>query len=119
MVLQGYGNAATYAAEYLEKMGAKVIAVSDSKGAILNPKGMDSKKVLEFKNKTGSVVGFPGSKKISTEELLTTKCDILVPAALENQITASIAKKISCKIIAEAANGPTMPDADPILHGKK
>lgn len=119
VVLQGYGNAATYAAEYLEKMGAKVIAVSDSRGAIINPKGMDSKKVLEFKNKTGSVVGFPGSKKISTEELLTTKCDILVPAALENQITASIAKKINCKIIAEAANGPTMPDADPILYGKK
>ncbi|MBM2851582.1 MAG: glutamate dehydrogenase [Candidatus Nitrosotenuis sp.] len=119
VVLQGYGNAATYTAEYLEKMGAKVIAVSDSKGAIVNPKGMDSKKVLEYKNKTGSVVGFPGSKKISTEELLTTKCDILVPAALENQITASIAKKISCKIIAEAANGPTMPDADPILYSKK
>lgn len=119
VVVQGFGNAGTFTAEYLEKMGAKVIAVSDSKGSITNPKGLDSKKVLEFKNKTGSVVGFPGSKKISTEELLTTKCDILVPAALENQITASIAKKISCKIIGEAANGPTMPDADPILYGKK
>lgn len=119
VVVQGFGNAGTFTAEYLEKMGAKVIAVSDSRGSITNPKGLDSKKVLEFKNKTGSVVGFPGSKKISTEELLTTKCDILVPAALENQITANIARKINCKIIAEAANGPTMPDADPILYGKK
>ncbi|TBR09799.1 MAG: Glu/Leu/Phe/Val dehydrogenase [Candidatus Nitrosotenuis sp.] len=119
VVVQGFGNAGTFTVEYLEKMGAKVIAVSDSRGSITNPKGLDSKKVLEFKNKTGSVVGFPGSKKISTEDLLTTKCDILVPAALENQITANIAKKISCKIIAEAANGPTMPDADPILYGKK
>ena len=119
VVVQGFGNAGTFTAEYLEKMGAKVIAISDSKGAITNPKGLDSKKVLEYKNKTSSVVGFPGSKKISTEQLLTTKCDILVPAALENQITVNIARKISCKIIAEAANGPTMPDADPILYAKK
>lgn len=119
VVIQGYGNAGTFAAEYLEKMGAKIIAVSDTKGSIINPNGLDSKKVLEFKNKTGSVVGYPGSKKISTEQLLTTKCDVLVPAALENQINAAIAKKLQCKIIAEAANGPTMPEADPIIYGKK
>ncbi|HEX9845021.1 MAG TPA: Glu/Leu/Phe/Val dehydrogenase [Candidatus Nitrosotenuis sp.] len=119
VVIQGFGNAGTFTAEYLEKMGAKVIAVSDTKGSIINPKGLDSKKVLAFKNKTGSVVGYPGSKKISTEQLLTTKCDILVPAALENQINASIAKKLQCKIIAEAANGPTMPEADPIIYSKK
>lgn len=119
VVIQGYGNAGTYSAEYLEKMGAKVIAVSDSKGSIINPKGLDSKKVLEYKNKKGTVVGYPGSKKISTEELLTTRCDILVPAALENQITPQIAKNINCKIIAEAANGPTTPEADEILHKKK
>lgn len=119
VVIQGYGNAGTFAAEYLEKMGAKIIAVSDSRGAIINPSGLNSKKVLEFKNKTGSVVGYPGSKKISTEELLTTKCDVLIPAALENQINASIAKKLQCKIIGEAANGPTLPEADPILYSKK
>lgn len=119
VVIQGYGNAGTFTAEYLEKMGAKIIAVSDTKGSIINPNGLDSKKVLEFKNKTGSVVGYPGSKKISTEQLLTTKCDVLVPAALENQINAAIAKKLQCKIIAEAANGPTMPEADPIIYGKK
>ncbi|MEE9242064.1 MAG: glutamate dehydrogenase, partial [Nitrosopumilaceae archaeon] len=67
----------------------------------------------------GTVVGFPGSKKVSTEQLLTAKCDVLVPAALENQITAKIAKNLKCKIIGEAANGPTLPEADPIIYKKK
>jgi len=119
VVIQGYGNAGTFSAEYLEKIGAKIIAVSDSKGSIINPKGLDSKKVLDYKNKHGSVVGYPGSKKITTEQLLTTPCDILVPAALENQITPNIAKNIKCKIIAEAANGPTTPEADTILFKKR
>ncbi|MDE1827356.1 MAG: Glu/Leu/Phe/Val dehydrogenase, partial [Thaumarchaeota archaeon] len=119
VVVQGYGNAATFAAEYIEKMGAKIIAVSDSKGSIVNTKGLDSKKVLEYKNKNGSVVGYPGSKKITTEQLLTTPCDILVPAALENQITPQIAKNVDCKMVAEAANGPTTPEADEILFKNK
>ncbi len=119
VVLQGFGNASTFSGESLEKYGAKVIAVSDSKGSISIPKGEKVSKILEHKQKTGSVVGFPGSKKISTEELLTTKCDVLIPAALENQITAKIAKNLKCKIIAEAANGPTMPEADPIIYKKK
>ena len=118
VVLQGFGNASTFAGEYLEKMGAKVIAASDSKGSIIVATGFKVSKLLEHKNKKGSVVGFPGSKKISTEQLLTTKCDILVPAALENQINAKIAKKLQCKIIAEAANGPTLPEADPIIFKK-
>jgi len=119
VVLQGFGNASTFSGEYLEKMGAKCIAASDSKGSILVPKGFKVSKLLEHKQKKGSVVGFPGSKKITTEQLLTTKCDILVPGALENQITPSIAKKLKCKIIGEAANGPTLPDADPIIFKKK
>jgi glutamate dehydrogenase/leucine dehydrogenase len=119
VVLQGFGNAATFAGEYLEKMGATVIAASDSKGSIINTKGMKTSKLIEFKEKKGTVVGFPGSKKISTEQLLTTKCDVLVPAALENQITAKIAKNLKCKIIAEAANGPTLPEADPIIYKNK
>lgn len=119
VVLQGFGNASTFAGESLEKMGAKVIAVSDSKGSISIPNGAKVSKILEHKQKKGSVVGFPGSKKISTEQLLTTKCDILVPAALENQINAKIAKNLKCKIIAEAANGPTLPEADPIIYKKK
>lgn len=118
VVLQGFGNASTFAGEYLEKMGAKVIAASDSKGSILIPNGAKVSKLLEFKEKNKTVVGFPGSKKISTEELLTTKCDVLVPGALENQINAKIANNLKCKIIAEAANGPTLPEADPIIFKK-
>jgi glutamate dehydrogenase/leucine dehydrogenase len=119
VVLQGFGNASTFSGEYLEKMGSIVIAVSDSKGSISIPKGAKVSKLIEFKAKNGSVVGFPGSNKISTEELLTTKCDILVPGALENQIDEKIAKNLQCKIIAEAANGPTLPEADPIIFQKK
>lgn len=119
VVLQGFGNASTFAGEYLEKMGAKMIAASDSKGSVIVPKGFKMSAMMAHKKKTGSVVGFTGSKKITTEQLLTTKCDILIPGALENQIDAKIAKKISCKIIGEAANGPTLPEADPVLYGKK
>ena len=118
VVLQGFGNASTFTGEYLEKLGAKIIGVSDSKGSISIPNGAKVSKLIEHKQKTGSVVGFPGSKKISTEDLLTTKCDVLVPGALENQINANIAKNLKCKIIAEAANGPTLPEADPIIFKK-
>jgi glutamate dehydrogenase/leucine dehydrogenase len=118
VVLQGFGNASTFTGEYLEKMGAKIIGVSDSKGSISIPNGAKVSKLIEHKQKTGSVVGFPGSKKISTEDLLTTKCDILVPGALENQINANVANNLKCKIIAEAANGPTLPEADPIIFKK-
>ena len=119
VVLQGFGNASTFAGEYLEKMGAKVIGASDSKGSMISPKGFKISKLIEHKQKKGSVVGYPGSKKVSAEQLLTTKCEILVPAALENQINAKIAKNLKCKIIAEAANGPTLPEADPIIFKKK
>jgi len=119
VVLQGFGNASTFAGVYLEKMGAKVIGASDSKGSILNPKGMKTQNLIAHKEKKGSVVGFPGSKKVSTEQLLTAKCDVLVPAALENQINAKIARNLKCKIIGEAANGPTLPEADPIIYKKK
>ena len=119
VVLQGFGNASTFAGEYLEKMGAKVIGASDSKGSIVVPNGFKVSKLIEYKKNRGSVVGFPGSKKVSTEQLLTTKCDILIPGALENQIDKKVASKLQCKIIAEAANGPTLPEADPIIYKKK
>jgi glutamate dehydrogenase/leucine dehydrogenase len=80
---------------------------------------MKISQVLAHKGKKGTVVGYPGSKKISTEQLLTTKCDVLIPAALENQIDAKIARNIKTKIIGEAANGPTLPEADPILFKNK
>ena len=119
VVLQGFGNASTFAGIYLEKMGAKVIGASDSKGSILVPNGFKTEKLIAYKEKKGTVVGFPGSKKVTTEQLLTAKCDVLVPGALENQINAKIAKNLKCKIIGEAANGPTLPEADPIIFKKK
>jgi glutamate dehydrogenase/leucine dehydrogenase len=113
--IQGFGNAGSIAAELLHKIGMKVIAVSDSKGGILNAKGLDIPKVVAHKNKTGSVMKFPGSKAISSQEVLELDCDVLVPAALENQITLTNAHQIKARIVAEAANGPTTPGADRIL----
>ncbi len=113
--VQGYGNAGAISARLLSELGIKVIAVSDSKGGIINPDGIDPKAVLEYKNSTGSVVGFPGTKPISNEELLELEVDVLVPAALENVITSKNAGKIRAKVVGEAANGPTTPEADEIL----
>ena len=119
VVLQGFGNASRYAGNYLEDMGARVIAASDSRGSILLPEGASVDALVEHKSANGSVVGFPDSTEITTEKLLTTQCDVLVPGALENQINAKIARRLKCKIIAEAANGPTLPAADPIIYKKK
>jgi len=99
-------------------MGATIVAASDSKGGVVNMKGIDPQKLIEYKAKTDSVVGFPGSKKITNEELLELDVDILIPAALENQITEANAPKVKAKIIGEAANGPTTPGADKILYKK-
>ena len=117
--IQGYGNAGSYAAIILQEMGARIIAVSDSKGGILNEKGLDPNAVVQHKQKTGSVVGFPGAKAITNESLLEEQCDILVPAALENVVTSKNASRIKAKIVAEAANGPTTPEADDILFKNK
>lgn len=118
VVIQGYGNAGSIAAKLFTQDGAKVIAVSDSRGAAYHLEGLDPDSVLEFKEKTGSVKGYPGSRDISADELLTLDCDILIPAALENQITADNASRIRAKIVAEAANGPTTPEANQILYEK-
>lgn len=117
--IQGYGNAGSHAAILLQEMGARVIAVSDSRGGILSDKGLDPHAVLQHKQKTESVVGFPITEAISNEELLELQCDILVPAALENAITGKNASRIKAKIVAEAANGPTTPEADNILFKNK
>jgi len=120
VAVQGYGNAGSVCANILnDEQGAKIVAVSDSKGGIINMAGLNPHAVEEYKAKTGSVVNFPGSKPISNEELLELKVDILVPAALENVITKRNADRIQAKIIAEAANGPTVPEADDILYEKK
>ncbi|MEM4308188.1 MAG: Glu/Leu/Phe/Val dehydrogenase [Thermoplasmata archaeon] len=120
VAIQGFGNAGQFAMKILsEEYGCKIIAVSDSKGGIYNEKGLDYTKVMEHKEKTGSVVDFKGAKNITNQELLELECDILVPAALENQITAKNAGKIKAKIVAELANGPTTPEADEILYKNK
>jgi len=117
-VIQGYGNLGHVVADRYIEMGIKVIAVSDSKGGIYNPKGLDSHEVFAHKKKTGSVVGLKGTKKITNEQLLEMKCDILAPCALENVITDENANKIKAKVVMEGANGPTTPEADEILRKK-
>jgi glutamate dehydrogenase/leucine dehydrogenase len=118
VVVQGYGNAGNIAARLLMGDGAKVVAVSDSHGGIYARDGLDPARVLRWKEEHGSVQGFGNTDNVTNEELLEIPCDILVPAALEGQITAHNAGKIKAKLIAEAANGPTTPDADRILHEK-
>jgi len=115
VAVQGYGNAGSIAARLFHEQGAKIVAVSDSKGGIVNPRGLDPIKAIQHKEKSGSVVSLPGTTRVRNEELLELKCDILIPAALENVITAENAGRIKAKIIAEAANGPVTPMADDIL----
>jgi glutamate dehydrogenase (NAD(P)+) len=118
VAIEGYGNAGSIAATLLAAEGSRIVAVSDSTGGIHNPSGLDPAKVSAWKQEHGTVVGFPGSVEIDNEELLTVACDILVPAALENQITRHIAPHVKAKVVAEAANGPTTPEADEILHDR-
>lgn len=113
--VQGFGNAGSYFSTLLQEYGAKLMAASDSKGSILSKHGMDAEKLLQFKEKKGSVVGFPGTEEISEVELLQQDVDILSPAALENMVTKNVATGVKAKIITECANGPTTPEADKVL----
>jgi glutamate dehydrogenase/leucine dehydrogenase len=119
VAVQGFGNAGQYASLLLEEMGAKVVAVSDSQGGIHDKNGIHISSLRKHKEKMGSVVGFPDSKSISNEEILETECTILVPAALENQITKKNASRVTARLVAEAANGPTTPEADETLYKNK
>jgi glutamate dehydrogenase/leucine dehydrogenase len=116
VVVQGFGNAGSIAAQLMAAEGSTVIAVSDTGGAIVKRDGLDPDRVIAWKKEHGTVVGFPGSETITNAELLELPCDVLIPAALENQITGENAGRIKAKIIGEAANGPTTPDADEILY---
>jgi glutamate dehydrogenase/leucine dehydrogenase len=118
VAVQGYGNVGWNAAKISYDMGCKIVAVSDSAGGIYCSKGLNPYKVYEHKSKTGSVIDYKGCENTTNEELLETKCDILIPAALENQITKSNVDKIKAKIVAEGANGPTTPEADKALFEK-
>jgi glutamate dehydrogenase/leucine dehydrogenase len=116
VAVQGYGNAGSVAAKLIDDLGANVVAVSDSSGAVYHGEGLDARAVKDFKNETGSVSGYDGaSEELTNEELLTLDVDLLIPAALENAIDADIAPDVSADIIVEAANGPLTPDADDIL----
>jgi glutamate dehydrogenase len=116
IAVQGVGNVGYWSAKCMAEYGCKITAMSDSRGGIYNPNGLNIDHVVQFKEKTGSVAGFPDTKQITNEELLELKCDVLIPAALENQITAKNADKIKARLVLEGANGPTTPEADEILH---
>ena len=118
VAVQGYGNVGSIGAYLLQDKGCKIIAASDSRGGIYNPKGFDARDVKRFKSETGTVVGYPGADVITNEELLELECDVLVPSALEKVITGENADRIKAKIIAEGANGPTTPEADRVFAEK-
>jgi glutamate dehydrogenase (NAD(P)+) len=117
--IQGYGNAGSWSAVFLQELGVKVLAASDSSGAIYSKNGLDSAQTLQHKEKTGSVKGLQGTEDIDPEKLLELDVDILIPAALENSITADNARNVKARIISEAANGPTTPEADKVLERNK
>ncbi len=118
VAVQGFGNAGSVAARLLEAAGCRVIAVSDSKGGVYNAAGLDTEAVLAWKQESGAVSDYAEGERLSNEDLLALPCDILVPAAMENQITAQNVSGVQAKLIAEAANGPTTPEADHVLQDR-
>lgn len=119
IAVQGFGNAGMFAYTLSKKLfGSKVVAISDSKGAVYDANGLDLAKLEKAKKESGSVQGYEGGTKMTNEQLLESDVDILIPAAIENQITGSNADRIKAKLVLELANGPVTPDADAILHEK-
>ncbi len=118
VAVQGYGNVGYHAAQIIHEGGAKIIAASDSRGGVYNPKGIEPKDLAAHKEESGSVVGYADADQITNEELLELDCSILIPAAMENSITERNADRIQAEIIAEGANGPSTPAADAILFGR-
>lgn len=118
VAVQGFGNVGWNAAKIAYDLGSKVVAVSDSVGGIYSARGLNPYDVYKHKSKTGSVINYKGSQNITNEDVLEAKCEILIPAALENQIKKTNADRIKAKIVVEGANGPTTPEADRALHEK-
>lgn len=118
VAIQGFGNAGMYAAQLMSDVGYTIVAVSDSRGGVANEKGLDVKGLMAHKAETGSVAGFRGGERIDNRAVLEFDCDVLVPAALEKVITSDNAARIRARVVAEAANGPTTPDADAILFDR-
>jgi glutamate dehydrogenase (NAD(P)+) len=119
VAVQGFGNAGHFAATLMKKMfGSRIVAISDSKSGVYNPDGIDPEAALKHKERNGQLEGFAGGEKITNEELLELKVEVLIPAAIENQLRKDNADKVKAKLIAELANGPTTPEADKILQEK-
>ena len=118
VVVQGFGNVGGNAARLLAEDGARIIAISDQYGAIYSSRGIDADAAQDYVKEHGRLTDFPGTEPLTNAELLELECDILVPAALESQITVENADRIRAKMIAEGANGPTTPEADRIIHDK-
>jgi glutamate dehydrogenase (NAD(P)+) len=116
VVVQGFGNVGSVTAALMHELGARVVAVSDVHGGVYHPRGLDVPKLLKYQQERRAIVDFREAEAITNAELLTLPCDILVPAALERQITADNAHNIQCRILAEGANGPTTPEADVVLR---
>ena len=118
VAVQGFGNVGGAAARLFHARGAHVVAVSDVSGGVANPRGLDIPALVTYVAQNGSVVGFPDSEPVTNAEILETVCDVLVPAALQGQITAENAGRIRAKMVVEGANGPTTPDGDAILQDR-
>src|SRR5690606_21313573 len=115
VALQGYGNVGSFTGQFLEEAGARVIAVVDIAGGVYNEKGLDTKAMAEQVAATGTVAGFPGGEPISSEDFFKLPVDIMIPAALENQVDGTVAEGLQCKVVVEAANGPATPEGDDVL----
>jgi glutamate dehydrogenase (NAD(P)+) len=117
VAIQGFGNVGSNAASYAYENGFKVVAVSDIHGGIYNPNGLDIPSVMEHVTITGSVINFPGAERVTNNELLEVPCDVLLPCAMEGQLTSDNADRIKARMVVEGANGPTTPEADDIMRG--
>jgi glutamate dehydrogenase (NAD(P)+) len=117
--VQGFGNVGSYAAETLAQRGLKVIGVSDHTACYFDPRGLDVPALLAYAQQHGVLAGFSNELSLDPAELLVQKCDVLVPGAIERVIDASVAARLQCRILAEAANGPTTPDADEVLEQRR
>src|SRR5689334_2795710 len=115
VIIQGFGNVGSNAARLMAEAGYKVIGIGEWDGGLYNANGIDIEALWEYRQRNGSIHGFHGAEKADTQDLLVTECEILIPAATENQITSRNADRVKCKILAEGANGPTTAAADEIL----
>jgi glutamate dehydrogenase (NAD(P)+) len=118
VIVQGFGNVGSNAAQLMHEAGYKIVGIAEVGGGLYNKSGMDLKALIEYRQKNGTVHGFPGAEKTDAAELLTTECEILIPAATENVITSRNVERVKCRILAEGANGPTTSAADDVLTDK-